>query len=110
MATAYHSLPSDIWGFDANTPKGYYLNRGVFLFGRMLESKMAEAEKQARKNRKGVAADRLANGARIGILQKYLGAEIQRFRDPAKQKGAIKGDPQKPDTSKTQDEVIRWKI
>lgn len=110
MATAFHCPPSDLWCFDAATPKGYYFNRGVFLFGRMLESEMAAAEKKARKNRKGIAADRLANGARIGVLQKHLGIEVQRFRDPAAVKGAVKGDPQNPDTSKTQDEVVRWKI
>jgi hypothetical protein len=76
----------------------------------MLESEMAAAEKRARKNRKGVSADRLANGARLGVLQKHLGEEIQRFRDPAAVKGAVKGDPQNPDKAKNKDEVVRWKI
>lgn len=110
MSQTFHCPPSDLWHFDAKTPKGYYFNRGVYLFGRMVESEMASAEKRARKNRKGISAERLANGARLAVLQKYIGEKIQRFRDPVVVKGAVKGDPQNPDTSKTKDEVVRWKI
>lgn len=40
------------------------------------------AENRARRNRTGVAADRLANAARLGVLERYLGTTIKRYRDP----------------------------
>lgn len=113
LSQTFHCLPSDVWDFDASTPKGYYFNRGVYLFGRMVQSDMDRAEQAARKNRKGKAAERLATGARLGVLSKHLREDIKRFRDPMQEKGSIKGDPQNPDAaakSKTQDEVVRWKI
>lgn len=72
---------------------------------------MQAAEAKARKNRKGVAAERLANGARLGVLSKHLRIDIKRFRDPAKEKGSIKGDVTNPDKlNKDKEEVISWKI
>lgn len=68
--------------FDPTTPKGFYFNRGVFFFGKMVESEMSEADAKARKNRHGQAADRLAHAARLGVLGKHLGEEIKRHRDP----------------------------
>lgn len=109
MSQTFHCPPSDLWCFDARTPKGYYFNRGVFLFGRMVEGQMQQAEARARKNRKGANAERLANGARLGVLEKYLGEKITRFRDPAQTKGTIAGDPQRPMDGKTE-EVVSWKI
>ena len=110
MSLTYHCLPTDVWCFDASTPKGYYLNLGVFRFGRMVQSDMDQAEAQARKNRKGKNADRLANAARLGVLGKHLKEDIKRFRDPAKSNGVIKDDPNKPKEESVGDEVKRWKI
>lgn len=109
MSQTYHCPPSELWCFDASTPKGYYFNRGVFLFGRMVESDMASAEAAARKNRKGKNAERLANGARLGALSKHLREDIKRFRDPAKGKGVVQQDPNKPKES-VGEETISWKI
>ena len=44
---------------------------------------MNAAEARSRKGRKpGVAADRLANAARLSALEKNLGVPIKRHRDP----------------------------
>lgn len=116
MSQTFHCPPSDLWCFDASTPKGFYFNRGVFLFGRMVESDMAQAEAKARKNRKGSNADRLATSARLGVLAKHLrDPSIKRFRDPGKVQGAVAPDPNKPDNpfkkDQPQDErVILGKI
>lgn len=83
MSQAFHCLPTDLWIFDPATPKGYYFNRGVFFFGRKIESDMQAAEARARKNRKpGPGIDRLANAARLGALEKNLGIAVKRHRDP----------------------------
>lgn len=95
MSQQFHCLPSQIWGFDEATPKGYFFNRGVWLFGRMVEADMNNAEAQARKNRKGASADKLANGARLRVLSKHLKEEIKRFKDVGS--NDIQGDPNRPD-------------
>lgn len=83
MSQAYSCLPTDLWIFDPTTPKGYYFNKGVFYFGRKVENEMAEAEANSRKNRKaGPGTDRLANSARLGVLERNLGIAIKRHRDP----------------------------
>ncbi len=74
------------------TPRGFYLNRGVFYFGRMIENEMGKAEARARKNRTGSSADALANGARLGVLERYLGVPIKRYRDPGNLKSSAGGN------------------
>jgi hypothetical protein len=68
--------------FDPATPRGFYFNRGVFFFGRMVENEMAQAEARSRKNAQGEAGIRLGNAARLGVLEKHLGIPIKRYRDP----------------------------
>lgn len=83
MCQAYNCLPTDLWVFDPTTPKGFYFNRGVFHFGRMVDNEMQQAENNSRKNRKpGASTDALANAARLGVLEKKLGIAIKRHRDP----------------------------
>lgn len=56
---------------------------------------MAAAEANARKNRKaGPGTDRLANAARLGVLEKHLGIEVKRYRDP----GDVGGAPERAET------------
>lgn len=44
---------------------------------------MNAVETQSRKNRKRDAStDRLVNTARLGVLEKYLGIPIKRYKDP----------------------------
>ena len=44
---------------------------------------MQDAERTSRKGRKaGVAADRLANAARLRALEKNIGIPVKRHRDP----------------------------
>lgn len=43
---------------------------------------MNAADARARKNRTGAAADRMANAARLGALEKNLGVPVKRYRDP----------------------------
>ena len=69
--------------YDPASPKGFYLNRGVFYFGRKVEGDMAAAENNSRKNRKaGVGTDKLANAARLRALEVNLGTKIKRHKDP----------------------------
>ncbi|UOW93358.1 tail assembly chaperone [Mycobacterium phage Labelle] len=84
MCKQYSCLPTDLWPmYHPETPKGFYLNRGVFYFGRKIENEMQQAENQSRKNRKpGPGTDRLANAARLRVLEKYLGVPVKRHRDP----------------------------
>jgi hypothetical protein len=107
MSQAFHCPPSEFWCFDETTPKGYYFNRGVFLFGRLVENEMHKAEQQARKNRKPKSAEKLANAARLGVLSKYLGTNIKRFRDPAIDKIKVEGDV---DSKNNKDTSVVWKI
>ena len=109
MSQAYHCPPSEFWCFDAATPKGYYFNRGVFLFGRMVDNEMSKAEARARKGRKPKSAERLGNSARLGVLHKYLGGEIKRFRDPIKDTGKIKNESD-ADSKTDKDTSVVWKI
>lgn len=74
--------------FDPKTPRGFYLNRGVFYWGKNVENDMAAAENRSRKGRKaGPGADRLANAARLGVLERHLGVPIKRHRDPGNVSG-----------------------
>lgn len=69
--------------YNPESPKGFYLNRGVFHFGRKIENEMAAAEAQTRKNRKpGPGVDRLVNSARLRVLGQNLGIDIKRHKDP----------------------------
>jgi hypothetical protein len=85
MSQAYNCLPTDLWHFDPTTPKGFYFNRGVFYFGRKVSGEMDAAEQSSRKGRKpGAGVDALANGARLGALEKNIGVKIKRHREPDK--------------------------
>jgi hypothetical protein len=69
--------------YHPETPKGFYLNRGVFYFGRKVENEMQAAENNSRKNRKsGPGTDKLANAARLRVLELNLGTKIKRHKDP----------------------------
>jgi len=69
--------------FDPASPKGFYLNRGVFYFGRKVEGEMDHAEQASRKNRKpSDSTNNLANAARLRALEKNIGVPIKRHRDP----------------------------
>lgn len=81
MAKAYRTLPSSLWGFNPAKPRGFYFNRGVWLFGTMLDSEMSAAESAARK-RHGTNADKFINSERLRVLGKYLREDIRRFREP----------------------------
>jgi hypothetical protein len=51
---------------------------------------MNAAEARSRKGRKaGIAADRLANAARLAALEKNLGVPIKRHRDPGNVQGNL---------------------
>jgi hypothetical protein len=88
MSKAYNCLPSELWpNYDPRTPKGFYFNRGVFYFGRKVENEMEAAKASARKAHKSGGADaaeRMANGAALRVLEKHLGAPIKRNRDPGR--------------------------
>lgn len=72
---------------------------------------MAQADARARKNRTGIAADRMANAARLQVLEKHLGVPIKKYRDPGGGTGKSKG-VQITDSAKNgdKDEVITIKI
>ena len=111
MTQAYNCLPTDLWIFDPTTPKGFYFNRGVYYFGRMVENDMNAAEQSSRKNRKpGVATDALANGARLGVLEKHLGIPMKRFRDPGNVSATESGGKITDQPGKQKDESIIIKI
>ena len=109
MSQAYNCPPSSFWCFDETTPKGYYFNRGVFLFGRMVDNEMQKAEARARKGRKPKSAERLGTAARLGVLAKFLGTDIKRFRDPMKDTGKIKAEGD-ADSKNDKDTSTVWKI
>lgn len=90
MSKAFRQAPSDIWGFDSGTLKGYYLNRGVWLFGNMLEAELQAAENSIRKRNGGKgSSEKFINSERLRILGKYLKEDIKRFREPGKAPSAI---------------------
>lgn len=71
--------------YDPASPKGFYLNRGVFYFGRKVEGEMDEAEAFSRKGRKpNASTDKLAYAARLKALERNIGVPIKRHRDPGK--------------------------
>lgn len=64
---------------------------------------MAEAEAQIRKAHKpGSGTDRLVNAGRLAALEKNLGVEVKRHRDPG-QVGTIESSP---DQNTNEDEVV----
>jgi hypothetical protein len=104
MCQAYNCLPTDLWHLDPATPRGYYLNRAVFYFGRKVDSDMNLAENNSRRNRKpGPGTDRLANAARLGVLGKAIGIEIKRHRDPG---GATINNPFPKDSGDKDETVV----
>jgi hypothetical protein len=78
----------------------------------MVENDMNQVEAQSRKNRKpGTGTDALANGARLGALEKHLGIPIKRFRDPGNVIGNRGGSGQVTDQpGKQKDESLIIKI
>lgn len=96
MAKAYKLPPSDQWGWKSGTPKAFYLNRGVWLFGTMLESELQSAENAARKRhgKSGANADKFINSERLRVLGKYLKEDIKRFREPAAATNTINQEKQ----------------
>lgn len=83
MSQAFHCPPTSLWQFDPATPKGYYFNRGVFYFGKKIENDMAQAEAEIRKSHKNNSGtDRLVTAARLRALEKNIGIEIKKHRDP----------------------------
>lgn len=69
--------------YNPASPKGFYLNRGIYYFGRKIENEMQAADHNSRKNRKpGPGTDRLANAARLKALEVNLGVPIKRHKDP----------------------------
>lgn len=90
----YRTLPSEILGISAKRPKGFYLNRGVWLFGNMIESDMAQAENAARKRhgKKKGNADKFVQSERLRVLGLHLREDIKRFRDPGKATHTINQD------------------
>lgn len=68
---------------------------------------MASAEARSRKGRKaGVAADRLANAARLAALEKNLGVPIKRHRDPGNVQGSYGQDGKIPEKDKDTSVVV----
>ena len=96
MSKHYRIPPSSLWGFSPATPKGFYFNRGVWLFGTMLESEMQAAENGARKRhgKKKGNADKFIASERLRVLGKHLKEDIKRFRDPGKATNVINQDKQ----------------
>ena len=54
----------------------------------MVENEMQKADSSARRNRTGLAADQMANAARLGVLEKHLQIPIKRYRDPGNVPGS----------------------
>jgi len=73
----------------------------------MVDNEMSKAEARARKGRKPKSAERLANSARLGVLQKYIGGDIKRFRDPAVDRVKVEGDKE---SKNDKDTSVVWKI
>lgn len=96
MSKAFKLAPSELVGYDADTPKGFYLNRGVWLFGTMLESELQSAENAARKRHgnSGANADKFINSERLRVLGKYLKEDIKRFREPGAATNTINQEKQ----------------
>lgn len=69
---------------------------------------MNAAEARSRKGRKpGVAADRLANAAKLASLEKSLGVPIKRHRDPGNVQGDVSGDGFKKSKEKDTSIVVK---
>ena len=96
MSKHYRTPPSSLWGFNPLYPKGFYFNRGIWLFGSMLESEMQAAENGARKRhgKKKGNADKFVQSERLRVLGKYLHEDIKRFRDPGQATNVINKDKQ----------------
>lgn len=69
----------------------------------MVENEMQAAENRSKSGTPGAAGVRLANAARLGVLEKHLGVPIKRYRDPGNVGNARPSAP-KEETDK--DEVI----
>jgi hypothetical protein len=83
MSKFYKVLPSSLWGFDSSMPKGYYLNRGVWAFGTMVENDMQVAESRVRRQHKGASSgDKFINSERLRVLGIHLQEDIKRFKEP----------------------------
>jgi hypothetical protein len=68
-------LPSQLYDIE-NRLAAFYFNRGIYLWGTLVENKMAEAESKVRKsfrNKKG--AEVFINSERTKIYNKLLGID-----------------------------------
>jgi len=68
----------------------------------MVENEMQAVEARSRKATPGEAGVRLANAARLGVLEKHLGIPIKRYRDP----GSVVEKLPSSEENKNKDEVI----
>lgn len=93
--------------YHPETPKGFYLNRGVFYFGRKIENEMDAAEQQSRKSKKpGPGTDKLARAARLKVLETNLGVPIKRHKDPGNVTNTNPFTQGKESKEQTKDESI----
>lgn len=65
---------------------------------------MNAVEAQSRRGRNGVTADRLANTARLGVLEKHLGIKIKRYKDPGTATGDMRSGQGFIDSEKSKEE------
>lgn len=113
MSKAYNCLPSELWpNYDPTTPKGFYFNRGVFYFGRKVDNEMEAARAAARKAHKSGGADaaeRMANGAALRVLEKAIGVPIKRNRSVERPTSRFPGSKvTDQETGKDETQVV-WK-
>ena len=85
LSKTYNCPPSELWGFPPRTVKAFYLNRGVWAFGIMVENEMNAAENLIRKRhagKKSGTAEKFLASERLRILGIHLREDLRRFREP----------------------------
>ena len=94
--------------YDPASPKGFYLNRGIFYFCKKIENDQNIAENNSRKGRRpGADIDRLVNAARLRILELALGTPMKRHRDPGNVSNSNPFKQHNPnDSSKDQSTIV----
>lgn len=77
MSQSYHKTPSELYGVEGAT--GYFLDQGVFLFGRWVEGEVQEAESSA-------SNQMFANMYRARAFARCMGDDMEKstvgFADP----------------------------
>ena len=82
QSQAYKTTPSSLVGIPRGRIEGFYLDRGIWLFGSWVEREVNAAgdnvqkNQKSRRNRKGV--EKLVNSARIRALQRCLGEDMSK--------------------------------